>query len=454
MKLWFIYLLTLIKRKLKSLFLILLIIILITSVTVYFKDKIFKPTVVEGLVGTYQDVDLPEVVNNLLSEGLMKTDKTGSPSANLIESWEVSKDGKEYTLILKNNLKWVDGTKIVSSDVDLKLPDINVSYPDEKTLKINLIDNFSPFLSLLAKPIFKKNSQIGLGPYKISRIQKDIIFVKRLNLVSMDKKMPEVVIKFFPNEKIARNALKLGEISLILGVGDVKDLAGQKTLKLVQRTNFNQIVTIFYNTQDKILSDENFRLALSLGAPSILGQFEAKTSIAPTSWAFNSEVKDYLDNPGQAKNYLKKVENGKDSTITLTTTNSLEDIGERVVDTWKKQGIKAVLRVESGIPQNFQALLIAHNIPSDPDQYSLWHSTQKLTNISQFANPRLDKDLEDGRKSQDKEIRKARYYDFQKVLLDYAPATFLYFPKYNIILRKKVEKKLNRVLPIQLPRFH
>jgi len=95
-------------------------------------------------------------------------------------------------------------------------------------------------------------------------------------------------------------------------------------------------------------------------------------------------------------------------------------------------------------------LLIAQNIPADPDQYSLWHSTQTQTNISQISNPRIDKDLEDGRKATDSAVRKARYQDFQKVLLDHAPATFLYFPKYNVVMLKKAQPNLEKVLNLQL----
>jgi peptide/nickel transport system substrate-binding protein len=110
-----------------------------------------------------------------------------------------------------------------------------------------------------------------------------------------------------------------------------------------------------------------------------------------------------------------------------------------------------VLRVESGIPQNFQALLITQNIPADHDQYSLWHSTQKSgTNISRIDWPRIDKDLEDGRKITDPETRKQKYKDFQRILLDQAPAIFLYFPKYEVVYMKKAEKQLNEILPIQL----
>ena len=246
----------------------------------------------------------------------------------------------------------------------------------------------------------------------------------------------------------------MGEIQSLFGVVEVENLSNSYPYLIYSKPNIRRLVTIFYNTKDPILSDDNLRLGLSFAAPSIKGEMEARTSLPTSSWAFNSDVKDYLDNSAMAKTYLNKVKSGRDSTITLTTTSNLKDVGERVVEAWNKNGIKAVLRIESGIPQNFQALLITQNIPVDPDQYSLWHSTQVQTNISRYSSPRVDKDLEDGRKSTNLEERKAKYQDFQKTLLDHAPATFLYFPKYNVLYIEKVDSLLQKIIKLQLPELN
>lgn len=426
-----------------------------------FGGNFSQEVVSEGIVGTFTERDLPEVVTSLLSKSIISTDQSGEARGELVKEWKVNENATEYTFYLKDNLTWADGTKMKSSDMVFSIGGAQVSYPDENTINFKIADSFSPFPILLTKPIFKNGTFLGTGPYVVEKIVKDQIFVRKLVLKSADPSLPKVILRFYPNEKIAKNALKIGEIQSLLAVNEIDDLKSEKIMSVWQKTNFQQLVTVFYNTKDPVLSDDNLRLALSFQAPSIKGETEAKTSISPTSWAFNSEVKDYLDNPDQAKVYLKKVQNlekVKSETIILTTTPSLQYVGEKVVDSWNKMGLKAVLRVESGIPQNFQALLIAQNIPADPDQYSLWHSTQTQTNVSKISDskisPRIDKDLEDGRKILDKEVRKQKYQDFQRVLLDHSPATFLYFPKYNIVYLKKIEDKLAPVLKIQLPRFN
>jgi peptide/nickel transport system substrate-binding protein len=67
----------------------------------------------------------------------------------------------------------------------------------------------------------------------------------------------------------------------------------------------------------------------------------------------------------------------------------------------------------------------------------LWHSSQiQINNISKNKNVRIDKLLEDGRKTNDLEERKKIYADFQKYLLEDPPAAFLYFPYEFTVARK------------------
>ncbi len=450
---WF-YLSTIISRYTAQFLVVTLIILAAFLAFFTLRPHFSHPSITEGVVGTYTENDLPLIVTHLLSDSLMVIDKANQPQPHLITGFDVNPEATVYTLKLKNNLYWSDGTLVKASDISLPISGAEVSSPNEQTIQIKLADSFSPLPSILNKPIFKKDTQIGMGPYQIVSREFNSIFLKKVVLKSIDDRLPTVTVRFYPSEKIARTALDLGEIKSLFGVVESDNLNVGDSYRIFSKPNITRLVTIFYNTKDPVLSDDNFRLALSYAAPAIKGELEAKTSLPTNSWAFNPAVKDYLDNFDMAKIALNKVKNGKDSQITLTTTPSLKLIGEKIVSSWNKLGVKAVLRVESGIPQNFQALLITQNIPTDPDQYSLWHSTQVQTNISKFSSPRVDKDLEDGRKITDLEQRKAKYQDFQKTLLDHAPATFLFFPKYNVLYIKKVEPQLQQLFKMQLPELN
>lgn len=413
----------------------------------------FKKTITEGVVGTYTQQDLPPLVTHLMSQSLVILDNSGKAQPNLAQSWQVSDDGTTYTFKLKPNLKWADGLLVKSSDIALSLEGANISFPSDRDIQIKLSDPYSFLPELLDKPIFKKQTTfLGTGPYRISGINKDTrsdVFLTKISLTTDEVNLPNIQINFYSNEDIARSAFKLGKVQSILGVQDQEKLFLQHPFAVVTRGNHTKMVAIFYNNKDDQLADKNLRIALSSVTPAVKGEEQANGPYPSSSWVFNPQVRDYLDNPTQAKSFFDKV--SKKGKVVLTATTNLVQVGTEVVESWKRLGLEAELRIESGIPQNFQALLITQDTPLYPDQYLLWHSTQSQTNLTKYSSPRVDKDLEDGRKVVNANDKKNKYLDFQKVLLDDAPATFLYFPKYNVIYQKKVASDLQKILQLQLP---
>lgn len=417
------------------------------------KTNFACPIVSEGIVGVYNFSNLPSTVTALLSEPLIILDKSGEPIEKLVEKVISENENTVYTLSLKKNLHWNDGTEVKSSDIKISLTDIEISYPDDSTIKIKLADTFTPFLTLLTSPVLKPGTLVGLGKYKVSYLDENHGFISKLVLEPIDKNKcidnPIVNIRFYPDEQTTKTAFELGEIDAILSLQDVGNLKQQPNVIIKMVQNYSKLVAIFYNTKDPIL-DKNYRKALNFVTNQIKNEDFAKTSISQTSWAFNDDLKVIHGDLENAKNFLNKVEAGKDKQIILTTTPTLNQLAEKIIQDWKSLGVDAVVRVESGMPQNFQTLLTTVPIPHDPDQYALWHSTQTKTNLSKYSSPRVDKDLEDGRKISDKEIRIEKYWDFQKILNDDVPATFLYFPKINVVYRQKIENNFNKILNLQL----
>lgn len=446
---------TFLKRSKQSVLFIVVLVIL--TVLLQFKFNVLgfnTNSLSEGFIGTYQEHDIPLEVTRLLSSGLVEVDKSGHPTPKLVSGWDVNNDATIFKFYLKDNLYWTDNSKVKALDFDFAFPNVEITTPDDKTIQFKLSEPFSPFPSLLTGPIFKKGTLVGTGPYHIARLTKSRVFINRLVLQS-DKFLPEVLIRFYPNEKTAQTGFELGEVQSVWGLndGEIKDNQLVKTLRI---DDFSKLVTILYSNKDPLLSNRSFRQALSYGAPKADGVMQAHGPFPPNYWATYADSKNYLSNPDNAKAALDRAKNSTNSDmvkkeLVLTVTSQLESLGKKVVAGWRELGINAVLRVEPGIPQNFQALLITQSIPLDPDQYFLWHSTQDKTNITQYSSPRADKDLEDARKTSNEDDRKTKYADFQKVLLEDSPATFLYFPKYNISYLKKAENKVTQMLPLQAP---
>lgn len=423
-----------------------------------FKTNLLAQNLVsEGMVGVYTADTLPPQVTDLLSDSLVKLDKNGYPKPELVDTWQLDKSGTTYIFKLKNNLYWNDGSKVKSSDINLNLPDdVIVSYPDDQTLQFKLKDPFAPFPTLLTDPILKSGSFVGIGKYTISQTDSNQSVITKLTLkplASSSNNLPTVVIRFYPDEATAQTAFEIGEVDSLIGLSNPGVSAREPGVSSKKKADFDKIVAIFYNTKDHLLSDKNIRKALNSSTNRPSGEEPAVTSISPHSWAFNSGVEDVLGNSKMAADYLSKGHVSDSDSLVLTTTPSLAALGQSIVDSWQKLGIKTTLSVQSGVPQNFQALLIAEPIPSDPDQYSLWHSTQIDTNLSKYSFARVDKDLEDGREISDLSQRKAKYQDFQKSLSEDVPATFLYFPQTHIVFRNKTADSLNGVLSFQLSQY-
>ncbi len=441
-------------KKIAYFFVVIIIVFLVFQIWKSNKVSIVCPVISEGVVGVYNRTNLPPVVTSLLSEPLITLDKSGKPIEKLVESVKALDDNSRYILSLRKDLYWNDGIKVKSSDIQINLPDTEVSYPDDLTINFKLADTFTPFLTLLTQPVLKPGSLVGLGKYKVNYQDTNRNLISKLVLQPIEPNKcldnPYINIRFYPDEQTAKTAFELGEIDVILIIQDTGNLAQQPNVIIKKIQNYSKLAAIFYNTKDTVL-DKNFRKALSFSTNLTPNEDIAKTSIPPVSWAFNNDLKVIRGDAESAKTALAKVAKFKENQIILTTTPFFNQLAEKIVADWKNVGINAVVRVESGVPQNFQALLTSVTIPHDPDQYALWHSTQNNTNLSKYSSPRVDKDLEDGRKTDNIEKRKEEYWDFQKVLQDDVPATFLYFPKINVVYRKKIEESLNKIISLQLP---
>ena len=80
---------------------------------------------------------------------------------------------------------------------------------------------------------------------------------------------------------------------------------------------------------------------------------------------------------------------------------------------------------------SFEAVLLAWQTSPDPDLYDVWHSSKTKPgelNFVGFANPEVDRLLDEGRRSFDQTVRKRAYDRLQEILVEEQPYTFLYIP--------------------------
>lgn len=385
-----------------------------------------------GYVGVYNLETIPTQVLTLATQSLIAADPSGKPQPSLASHWIVSDDGKTYVVFLKDNLKWHDTTNLDAKDISIAIQDVQITALNNKAIEFRLPNPIASFPLALDKPVFKAKSFYGTGQFRIVDIDKVDEVVKKISLVPKDKNLPRVDIRFYQSEDQALDALKIAEVKTAT-VANAQLFEDWPNVEVKRQVDESEVVTIFYNNNDSLLSSKEIRQALSFAINR--GEFDGKLAtgpISPSSWVHNINVKRYEYNTGKARELIGKSNSPKPK-ITLSVTPGLENVAESIRRDWEAIGVKTSLQFEKTVPQNYQALLAVNRIKPDPDQYALWHSTQKDTNITKYKNVKVDKLLEDARNTQDEEKRKELYFDFQKFLVEDSPVTFLYHPhKYQI----------------------
>lgn len=390
-----------------------------------------------GFIGQFDENNLPLSIKNQLSFGLTTLTPTGEASPSLALSWKMDPNGLTYTFYLKNNLYWHDGTKLTSKDIQYKLRNLSFTPLDDYTIKVLLKDDpFSPLPVVLSQPLFK-NKLIGLGNYKVTWIKYNNDYISELNLTPVKSNLSPIKYKFYPNKNDAILAFKIGEINTIENLTDVNEFKNWQNVKVTEVNLYDRFVGIFLNLRNSDFKEKEIRQGLNYAVPKFEKYEKAFTSISPLSWAYSSKIRLYRYDPEVAKKILSKSPLASSSSeLTISTYSSLVDIAQTVADAWNKIGIKTKVKVESSIPPEYEVFILTLAIPPDPDQYQYWQSTQDQTNITHYSNLKIDKLLEDGRKSSDLDTRKKIYADFQRYLVDDSPVIFLYHPKQYIIERK------------------
>ena len=382
-----------------------------------------------GIVGFYTYQNLPPNITSLISFGLTQSSSNNKaiPSP-LLKEWIVQNDNKEFILTINTEHYWHNGQKFDIKDIDYEISGTKIEKIDKDKIKISLEKPFSPLLSILNQPLFKnKKKLIGLGLYKVEKINYQQNHIKKILLQNTETKQEKIEFTFYDNEKDLISAFKLGEINQINSTSSPKELDKWPKIKISPHSESNQnYIALFFNT--KKIEAKTLRQAFAYATEKNNNKENRCIGpISPNSWAYNDSIKTYDYNPGRAKELFKDNQIEK---INITLNNrKLLPLAEEIKNSWQSiLNIRTGVSVENQInTNNFDVLLAYGSIPQDPDQYSFWHSTQQ-SNITKLNNPKIDKLLEEGRQSFDIQERKQIYLEFQKSLLEESPAIFLYYP--------------------------
>ena len=214
-----------------------------------------------------QDSESAKVMCNIY-EGLVKyAEKSTEIEPCLAESWDISKDGTEYTFHLKTGVKFHDGTEFnadavvksvsrqLGSNATEDMPYASFTFDgvksveaiDENTVKFILAAPSTPFLSNLAMPLAApivsskaleehngnlNESPVGTGPFKFVSWDKGekITLEKNTNYWGDKAKLDKVVFKVVKENSVRASELMTGSIDAMDAVdpSDVEKLKEKK----------------------------------------------------------------------------------------------------------------------------------------------------------------------------------------------------------------------------------
>lgn len=419
-----------------------ILIFVFLSLSPYLK-VIFNKEKVIGLVGEYSLNNPPDEIANNLSNGLVMISEKGEIVPVLASYWEIKDNGKRYRFYLKDNLIWSNGKKLKAEDIDFQFKDIKYQVVDDRTIDFFLEKPLGIFPLYLNKPILKY-PLIGIGGlYKVGKVKVDQGFLKEIFLIPNIKDLQPLRYKFYLNESALILAYKKGEINeMTVSKKSVADsFSNWRNSIIEKKVDYSRLLTIFFNFKNPLFENKNFRTALRLLIDE--KKYEdngekAKSSIPPNSWAYNKNLKDYFYDKETAKKIIEKeLSSTSSSQLNFLTFYDNYEVADLYVNELKEVGLSVNLNIISHLQNNdFDMLLAYLKIPSDPDQYFYWHSTQTEGNIGSYKNVKVDLLLEEGRSVIHLEKRISKYLDLQKIMQDDPPALFLYYPYIYTIKRK------------------
>lgn len=430
----------------------------VLTITAFISSVIPQPTFIEGVVGQPKNLNPVTVAANqidrdivsLVFEGLVKYDGDGHIVPALASSWEVSGDRREYTFKLRKEVFWHDGAPFTADDVlftvskSPQLREIPVDKLDNYTVRFRLKEPLSPLLDILTLGIIpshldeESNTRpIGTGPFRVLKVKKD----DRIRELALQGNGRKLVFHFYETKNDLETAAKLGEIDgYVAAEGEA--FTPWPTFNYFKSPLVSRYYALFFNLDSTAtIKNKELRQDLAKATPKEKIINETLTSLGEiVNGPLDGTRVENPDYPRFSFNQETTKEYETQIVLTIPDKEVHFKTAKIIKERWSKLGVTLKIKPISLDSlgkvleeRDFEAILLGQEVRQDPDRYTLWHSTQTEPpglNFTGLKQVRIDRALEEGRKTSDPEERKEHYYHFQEVLAEEVPAIFLYRPVF------------------------
>lgn len=366
---------------------------------------------------------------------------------------------------------------------------LKVKALDKYTVEIILPEKFSPFesnlttLGIIPKHILDGKdinrdgfnwSPIGTGPFKFKKWQsgEKIYVEKNENYFAGSPQLKGIVFQIIPSSESRRT-------SLITGYTDIGEITPEDLLALDKCDNlniysWNQFMYCYvgFDLTNPLFQDINLRKAINYATDkkSIISAVFKKNAvralgpIPPASPYYDDSLPEYNFDPQKSIELLKdsgwkinektKIfeKDGKKLSFEVMYPSSnvaFEKAAVFMQAQMKQARIEMRLKsmefsalINSCYPSKFESLIFDWVENFDPDNYTVWHSSQcndDGMNFMSYKNKKVDELIEKGRITRDKKERIKIYSEIQKTIVNDSPYIFLWSPKGLVAVNKRIK---------------
>ena len=438
-------------------------------------------------------------ISDWLFNGLFKYDKNGNPTVELAKSYNFETPTK-LIIKLREDVLWHDNVKLTSKDIIFTYEKIidpkvfnSIKSNFQEVQSVKALDDYTieviyknPYFKALETWMvgilpyhllkdekdlmtssFNKNP-IGTGSYKLKEFKtaQDIELIANENYFEGIPKIDKILYQFLPDPNtsflyLKQKKLDIGGLTPIQIDRQIDDDFKNK-FTIIQKPSF-AYTYLGFNLNNEKFKDLRIRQALSLAIDrqelvDILFFGYGKICngpFLPDSFAYNEKIKPITQNIEKAKELLKELgydENNPFTFEVVTNTGNDTRINTAQILQYQleKVGVKMTIRVMEWQaflntvvhPKKFDAVILGWSLGLMPDAYPLWHSSSdKLGgfNLVSYKNEKVDKLIEDGINTINREELGKIYKEIFKIISDDLPYLFLYIPDGITVVNKEIK---------------
>jgi len=432
-------------------------------------------------------------INELIFDSLAKADRDGNFAGRLAESIE-RPSPTEIVFHLRHGVRFSDGRELTARDVVFTYNSIiapesmspkrasleelkSIEAPDDYTVVMTVAHQYSPALEMATEGIVPAGTglpaqasgaaPVGSGPFKMVAYSRDEFL--RLESNTYNPRQPgtaqSIFFKIVPDPTV--RALELAE-----GVCDFSPnniqldvlpwLAAHQSLE-ISNTPGTTYRYLSFNFRNPQLRDIRVRRAIAYAidrntivSTVLRGTGRVATGmLSPENWAYDSNVTSYSYDPEKASQLLDQAgypagKNGlRGLRFEFKTTSEGARIGEIFQAMLRRVGIELSIRtlefaayyadIQTG---NFDLTSLQWIGINDPNQYYMVFDSKKTPphgeNRGYYSNPEMDRLVEAGKTTVDRDARKKIYAQVQQLAADDLPYVSLWWVDNVAVMNRRL----------------